>query len=84
MLFHANSPLYFWVKALSTALYIINRLPKPILNEVSPFKILYGKTPNVMFPHLAACAFHICVTMLNKNLNQEVFLAFFLDTILSI
>jgi hypothetical protein len=41
MLFHANVPLNLWVEAFST----INRLPTPVLNGVSPFEILYGKSP---------------------------------------
>jgi histone deacetylase 1/2 len=48
-------------------LYIINRLPTPILNEVSPFKILYSKTPTyamfrtfdcLCFPYLRDYAKH--------------------------
>lgn len=62
MFFHANSPFYFWVEAFSIALYIINRLPTPILNEISPFKILYSKTPTyVMFRTFGCLCFpYLC------------------------
>jgi transposase InsO family protein len=31
LLFHAHTPLTMWVEAFSTATYIINRLPTPVL-----------------------------------------------------
>ncbi|KAF5462652.1 hypothetical protein F2P56_018640 [Juglans regia] len=31
--------------AFSTVVYTINRLPTPVLNEISPFEILYGSQP---------------------------------------
>ena len=45
MLFHANVPLHLWVEAFSTTVFTINYLPTPVLNEASPFEILYGKSP---------------------------------------
>jgi len=45
MVFHSTVPLHFWVEAFSTAVFIINRLPTLVLNETSPFEILYGKSP---------------------------------------
>ena len=32
----------FWCKTLSTAVHLINRLPSPMLNHVSPFSKLFG------------------------------------------
>ena len=45
MLFHANVPLHLWVEAFSTTIFTINYLPTPVLNEASPFEIMYGKSP---------------------------------------
>jgi len=45
MLFHANVPLHLWVEAFSTTVFTINCLPTLVLNEASPFKILYGTSP---------------------------------------
>jgi len=45
MLFHSHVPLRFWVDAFSTAAFIINRLPIPTLDGLSPFELLYGKSP---------------------------------------
>lgn len=55
MLFHANSSIWFWVEAFSIAIYIINRLPTPVLNELFPFEILYGKTPAYAIFHTFGC-----------------------------
>lgn len=46
MMFHAHIPGTFWLDAFSTAAYIINRLPSPLLNNKSPFELLYNVTPN--------------------------------------
>lgn len=45
MLFHVTVPLHFWVEAFSTSVFIINRLLTLVLNEISSFEILYGKSP---------------------------------------
>ncbi|KAK1417226.1 hypothetical protein QVD17_26351 [Tagetes erecta] len=46
MLFHARVPITHWVDAFSTATYIINRLPTKVLNEKSPFEMLFSITPS--------------------------------------
>ena len=48
MLFHSQVPLSHWVDAFSTAVFTINRLPSPILDNLSPYEILFGK------PHVYA------------------------------
>lgn len=45
LLHHAHLPLSFWSHAFQTAVYLIKRLPTPILNSKSPYDILYGKSP---------------------------------------
>uniref|UniRef100_A0A251TUQ9 Putative zinc finger, CCHC-type n=1 Tax=Helianthus annuus TaxID=4232 RepID=A0A251TUQ9_HELAN len=46
MMFNAKLPSKFWVDAFSSAVYIINRLPTPLLNGKSPFEVLFSETPN--------------------------------------
>ncbi|KAJ9542436.1 hypothetical protein OSB04_028942 [Centaurea solstitialis] len=46
MLFNTKLPPSFWLDAFSSAVYIINRLPTPILDGKSPFEILYLQPPN--------------------------------------
>ena len=48
LLSHAKLPLEFWSLAFTTASYLINRLPTPILSNKSPFHYLFGVPPNYL------------------------------------
>ena len=41
MLFHSGAPLFLWVEAFSTAVYLINRLPSSALNSETPYFALH-------------------------------------------
>ena len=43
LLYQASIPLRFWSIAFQTNVYLINHMPKPILNFKSPFGILFHK-----------------------------------------
>jgi hypothetical protein len=45
MLFHSNAPLFLWVEAFTTAVYLMNRLPSSTLNFESPYFMLHGNHP---------------------------------------
>ncbi|KAJ0852435.1 putative RNA-directed DNA polymerase [Helianthus annuus] len=45
LLYHANLPLHFWTHAFQTVVYLINRLPTPVLDHLSPFTRLYKTNP---------------------------------------
>ena len=55
LLFHSHLSPRFWVDASSTAAYIINRLPTPLLGGKSPFELLYGYTPHYDNFHPFGC-----------------------------
>lgn len=46
ILFHASLPLFLWVDAFMTAVYLINRLPTASLDNDIPFYQLYGQHAN--------------------------------------
>lgn len=46
LLHYAKLPLTFWSYAFQTVVYLINRLPTPILKNQSPFQRLYRQPPN--------------------------------------
>jgi hypothetical protein len=46
LLSQASLPLQFWSHAFLTAVYLINRMPTPILSLQSPFAKLFGRPPN--------------------------------------
>ncbi|KAH0767910.1 hypothetical protein KY285_003781 [Solanum tuberosum] len=46
LLLHANLPLFLWVEAFLTAVFLINRLTSSVLKMVTPFVKLYGEQPD--------------------------------------
>ena len=42
-----NVPTHLWAECMRTATYVINRLPQPKLNFMSPVEKLFGVKPNV-------------------------------------
>lgn len=50
LLHQASSPLSYWSYAFQIAVYLINRMPIPILNNVSPYTKLFHQQPN--YSHL--------------------------------
>ena len=46
LLHFSGLPLSYWSHAFQTAVYLINRLPTPILNNNTPFKMLFKQLPN--------------------------------------
>lgn len=46
LLSKASMPKKYWPYAFSTAVYLINRLPTPVLSLESPFQKLFGVAPN--------------------------------------
>nr|XP_009757051.1 PREDICTED: uncharacterized protein LOC104209975 [Nicotiana sylvestris] len=45
--FQACVPLQFWVKCVTTIVYILNRLPTIVLKGVSPFERLFHRSPSL-------------------------------------
>ena len=46
MLFHSNAPLFLWVEAFTTAVYLINCLPSSSLKFDTPYFMLHGNHPD--------------------------------------
>ena len=67
MLFNSHALTTFWVDAFSSATYIINRLPTPVTNNISPYELLFKQAPSYanskvfgccVFPYLRDYAKH--------------------------
>ena len=78
LLFHSHIPTHFWVEAFSTAAYIINRLPTPLLEDKSHFQLLYGSSPNYEIFHPFGCRVYPCLRdyMTNKFSPQSILCVF--------
>lgn len=68
----------FWVEALSTAVYMINHLPTPILNYDSPYFRLFAVTPEYQSLHTFGCVCfaHLLPPERHKLVAQSVKCAF--------
>lgn len=64
-------PLYFWDEASATATYLINRLPTPVLNNISPLEKLFGHKPN--YPSLKTFGLNVFPTYDHTNLINYLF-----------
>lgn len=65
----AGLPLSFWGDCVLTATYITNRLPTPILNNVSPYEKLFKRRPD--YNHLKT--FGCLVMAFNPILQKDKF-----------
>jgi len=50
LLLSSSAPKEFWGEAVHTSVYLINRLPSPIIGNISPYECPYGTPPT--YSHL--------------------------------
>lgn len=53
--FQPNIPLSYWPECVSTTAFHINRTPTPVLNNRTPFEVLYKKIPDFSFLRVFGC-----------------------------
>ncbi|KAI4353893.1 hypothetical protein L6164_002814 [Bauhinia variegata] len=58
---YMNVPGRFWAEAMRTAAFVINRLPQPRLEFVSPFEKLWNKEPTVSYFRVFGCVCYVFV-----------------------
>jgi hypothetical protein len=65
LLAHSHLPHSYWEEAFTTATYLINRLPTPVLQNRSPFETLFQKSPDYTFLRVFGCACWPCLRPYN-------------------
>lgn len=63
----ARLPKSYWVEAFQTSVYLINRLPTPVLGGKSPYEMLFGKPPDYSHLRLFGCACYPYLVPYNKH-----------------
>jgi hypothetical protein len=55
LLAHCGLSNRYWVDAFLTSIYIINRLPTPVLHQSSPYEKLFNRSPNYSLLRVFGC-----------------------------
>jgi hypothetical protein len=56
MLAQSDLSKEFWVESFLTAIFLINRLPTPLVQNDSPFSILFKQPPDYANLRIFGCA----------------------------
>lgn len=67
MLQHAKLSLSYWTYAMRTATYLTNRIPKAILQNVSPYQKWTGTVPDLRFLRTFGADAHVRIVTQNKT-----------------
>lgn len=67
LLAQADLPLKFWWNAFHTTTFFINRLPYPVLNNKSPFEMLFHKTIDYTVMRVFGCSCYLYLRPYNHH-----------------
>jgi hypothetical protein len=67
LLLQASVPSQFWVEALSTVVFLINRLPSTVIDFDSPFFRLFKTHPDYSYLHTFGCVCFVHLPQFERN-----------------
>lgn len=82
----SHMPQKYWVEAFQTAVYLINMLPTRVLQQNSPYKVLFNRSPSYEFLLVFGCTCFPFLRPYNQNKLQPqscscVFLGYSLNNL---
>jgi hypothetical protein len=80
LLFQANLPKQFWSYAVSHAVYLINRIPSPVLNNKSPYFLVHQKLPDLTHLRIFGTLVY-ATTLQNQRTNTTTEKGFYIGPI---
>lgn len=69
--FHSGLPNKFWGECVLTAVHIITRLPSRIINNQTPFEIMFGKKPNYNHLRVFGCLAYVLKTRKESKFDER-------------
>ncbi|CAL1397690.1 unnamed protein product [Linum trigynum] len=79
--FQANLPSGFWADCVKHAVHLINRVPTPVLNNLTPFEKLHKKPPDLSYLRVFGClcfasTLHNHRTKFDSRARKGIFIGF--------
>lgn len=69
LLTHSHLPCTHWLDTFQTTIYLINRLPTPVLTNKSPYQMLLNQNPDYSILKTLVCA---CYPLLRSHHNHKL------------
>ncbi|KAJ9554960.1 hypothetical protein OSB04_009574 [Centaurea solstitialis] len=76
--FQANLPRDFWGECALTSVYIINRLPSPLLSFKTPFELLYSEPPSFSHLRVFGCLAYATNVKISHKFDARAIAALFI------
>ena len=70
LMFQTKLPLEYWSDCILTAVFLINRLPSPLLQDKSPYQRLTSKQPGYTCIHIFGCLCYVSTSSKNRHKFQ--------------
>jgi hypothetical protein len=70
LMFQAQVPVEYWGECVLTAVFLINRLPTPLLHDKSPFEVLTNKMPDFNGLRVFGCLCYSSTSTKNRDKFQ--------------